>query len=176
MENSKEQLREIHKIKRRNIENKKEKDKAIFSKVIRHSKVIKADTILLYYAKEEEVETLPFIDYFLSIGKVVGLPKTQEQKITFYLLKNKEDVKLGKYNIFEPISNQEITDYSNSICIVPGICFDKNNFRIGYGGGYYDKFLSTYDGYKIGIIYQECIVDNIKIDKYDKQVDIVITD
>ncbi len=176
MENSKEQLRQIYKLKRKDIKNKKQKDNIIFSKVIRNSNVLKSDTILLYFSKEEEVDTVPLIDYFLSMGKIVGLPKTQEKSIVFYSLISKEKIKLGKYNIFEPISNQKITDFSNSICIVPGICFDKNNFRIGYGGGYYDRFLSNYIGYKIGLSYQDCIIDKIAVDKYDQKVDIVITD
>lgn len=176
MDNSKLYLRKIYREKRKNIENKKEKDRLIFKKVITNLKVLSADTILLYYSKEDEVNTISLIEYFLSIGKTVALPKTKEKVIEFYAIKDLNNKKLGKYNIFEPASNHLITDFSNSVCIVPGICFDSNNFRVGYGGGYYDRFLNSYTGYSIGLTYCACLVDRIVIDNYDKKVDFIITD
>lgn len=176
MDYSKEYLRKKYKDIRKNIAFKIEKDKSIFSKVIKNEKVCEADTILLYYSKEEEVDTVCLIDYFLSIHKKVALPKTENQKITFYYITSKNDKKLGKYNIFEPISNTHVIDFSNSVCIVPGICFDKNHYRVGYGGGYYDRFLNHYIGYSIGLTYQECLLKKIDVDDYDQKVDIVITD
>ncbi len=176
MDNSKLYLRKIYREKRKNIENKEEKDRLIYEKVIAHPKVLSSNTILLYYSKEEEINTIPLIEYFLSIGKTVALPKTKEKIIQFYVMKGLNDKKLGKYNIFEPVSDHLITDFSNSVCIVPGICFDSNLFRVGYGGGYYDRFLNSYTGCSIGLTYRDCLVDRIKVDNYDKKVDFLITD
>lgn len=174
--NSKEDLRKKYKKIRKEIELKKEKDRNIYLKVIQNEKVIKSNTILLYYSTKEEVDTVSFIKYFLSLNKKVCLPKTENKQIHFYYIENILDVKLGKYNILEPISTKRIKDFSNSVCIVPGICFDKKNYRVGYGGGYYDRFLEHYNGYAIGITYQECVVEKINIDSYDKKVDEIITD
>lgn len=176
MDYTKEFLRKKYKDIRKNIHSKKEKDRCIFNNVIKHKKINEAETILLYYSKEEEVDTVHLIEYFLSINKRVALPKTTLDTINFYYITSINDKKLGKYNIFEPISNEQVKDFSNSICLVPGICFDIRNYRVGYGGGYYDRFLSIYTGYSIGLTYQECLVDKIDIDSYDKSVDFLITD
>lgn len=176
MDCSKEYLRKKYKNVRRNISNKNKKDNCIFSKIIMNKNVSIATTILLYYSKEEEVDTIPLIEYFLSQNKKVALPKTIDDTIIFYYIKSVKDVKLGKYNIFEPIRNKQVIDFSNSICFVPGICFDSSNYRVGYGGGYYDRFLEKYEGYTIGLTYLDCIVEKIEIDAYDKKVDEIITE
>ncbi len=175
MDCSKEYLRKKYKDIRKNIRSKREKDSSIFAKVITNEKVCEADTILLYYSKDEEVDTTHLIEYFLSINKKVALPKTNQDTIVFYYIISLNDKKLGKYNIFEPISNKQVVDFSNSVCIVPGICFDMDNYRVGYGGGYYDRFLRTYSGYSIGITYRDCLIDKIVVDNYDEFVDFLIT-
>lgn len=176
MDNSKKSLRKKYREIRKNISLKEEKDNRIFLKTIENEKIKSAKTILLYYSTKEEVDTISFIKYFLSIDKKVALPKTESNKIIFYYIENIEDVIVGKYHILEPISTNQVTNFSDSVCIVPGICFDLDNYRVGYGGGYYDRFLNNYSEYSIGITYQECITSKIEIDKYDKSVDIVITD
>ena len=58
----------------------------------------------------------------------------------------------------------------------PGICFDKAFYRIGYGKGYYDRFFNTYNGIKIGLCYDDCLIDDTYHDCYDIPVDIIVTD
>ena len=65
-------------------------------------------------------------------------------------------------------------NFENGICIVPGVAFDKNNNRIGYGKGYYDRFLQNYKGSKIGLAYNKCICDEIETDKFDVKLDKII--
>jgi 5-formyltetrahydrofolate cyclo-ligase len=69
-----------------------------------------------------------------------------------------------------------VCEFNNSVCITPGICFDKYGYRIGYGKGFYDKFFYNHDVFKIGLCYQECLVDKIEVDDYDIAVDKIITD
>lgn len=176
MENTKEHLRKKYREIRKNVVDKEKKDNTIYSNVIDNPMICHAPLILLYYSKKEEVNTIPLIEYFLSVGKIVALPKTQENTIEFYEIKDSKDIKLGKYNIFEPTSDKKVFDFSNSVCIVPGICFDTSNFRVGYGGGYYDRFLRHYRGYSIGLTYRECLVEKIGINSYDQKVNLVITD
>ena len=71
-------------------------------------------------------------------------------------------------------SNDKVTS-NNCVCIVPGICFDKNGYRIGYGKGYYDKYLSNKSIYKIGICFKECLIDNMPHDLYDIKVDLIVS-
>ncbi len=63
-----------------------------------------------------------------------------------------------------------------SICIVPAFMFDKNGYRLGYGKGYYDRYLSRYEGTTIGICYSENLQTELFHGKYDRSVDLVVTD
>ena len=92
----------------------------------------------------------------------------------FYLVKNLNDLVNGKFNIM--VSKSSVNDYCNSICITPGICFDKAFYRIGYGKGYYDRFFNTYNGIRIGLCYDDCLIDDAYHDSYDMPVDIIVTD
>ena len=87
---------------------------------------------------------------------------------------NVDELKKGSFDILEPTSNDKVTS-NNCVCIVPGICFDKNGYRIGYGKGYYDKYLSNKSIYKIGICFKECLIDNMPHDLYDIKVDLIVS-
>ena len=69
-----------------------------------------------------------------------------------------------------------MTDYSKSICIIPGIVFDSEGYRVGYGKGYYDRFLAAYDGTKFGLVYSECILPSVPRGRFDRHVDILISE
>ena len=94
----------------------------------------------------------------------------------FCYVTNLNELTSGKYNIPEPTNENIVTDFDNAICIVPGICYDKENYRIGYGKGYYDRFLSKNKIKTIGLCYKECMIEKIDNDKYDYKIDEVITD
>ena len=80
------------------------------------------------------------------------------------------------FGILEPKTNEVVNKFDNSICIIPGIAFDKENNRLGYGKGFYDRFLENYKGIKIGLTYRECICDKIDTDENDVKMDKIITD
>lgn len=168
-------LRKYYKTIRSNIIDRPKKDQAIFKQVINNCLIQDSSLILIYFSTKDEVDTKELIKFFLSSHKSVALPKVVDQAIIFYYITSINDVKTGRFGIKEPISDNKVSDYSNSVCIVPGICFDKNNYRIGYGGGYYDRFLKHYKGYKIGITYSECVVNEIAVESHDIQLDMVIS-
>lgn len=173
----KEILRKEYLEIRRNI-NKIEKeqfDELIYSKIINLSKFRKSKLVLTYVSLDDEVDTLKIIKYCFLENKEIAVPKCENGIIKFYKIKSLEELNEGKYNILEPITNNLVTNFENSICIVPGIAFDKKNNRLGYGKGYYDKFFKEYNGYKIGFAYKQCICDNICVNQFDIKMDIVIT-
>ena len=161
---------------RKNINNKKEIDDIIFNKVISLKEYKESNLVLTYVSLKDEVDTFKLIEYSLKIGKKVAVPKCEGDIIKFYLISNLTDLKKGKFNILEPTTNKLVTNFENSICIVPGIAFDKNNNRIGYGRGFYDKFLQNYNGIKIGLAYSECICEEIDIEKTDIKMDKIVCD
>ena len=173
---NKEDLRKKYLYFRRNIDvkDKLKYDKEIFDKIIYLKEYLDSSLVLIYVSLKDEVDTIKIIEYSLSIGKKVAVPKCIDEKMEFHIINSLSELKEGYFGILEPINNNLVEDFENSICIVPGVCFDKDGNRVGYGGGYYDKFLKRYKGRKIGIIYKECICDKISIDKYDIKVDKVI--
>ena len=93
----------------------------------------------------------------------------------FHKLESIKDVELNKYHIREPLFSSEIID-NIEIMIVPGIAFDVSKNRIGYGKGYYDRYLSKHECYKVGLAFDEHLHKEIPADSFDIKMDIVITD
>ncbi len=170
---NKNEVRKIYKYIRNNIKDRNIQNEIIFNKVISLEKVKKADTILIYVSFNNEVDTLNIIKYFLG-KKKVAVPKVNGNEMNFYYIDSFNDLSKGSFNILEPITTNKVTNFDNSICIVPGLCFDKENYRLGYGKGYYDKFLSNKNIYTIGLSYKETIIKKLPIDKYDIKLDKVI--
>lgn len=171
----KDELRIKYKKIRDEIEDKEIKDKIIFEKVIKNSKVLEAKTILIYVSKDSEVDTFNLIEYFLKY-KNVAVPKTHNNEIEFYYIKSLDELELGSFNVLEPTPNNLVTDFTDSVSITPGIAFSKDNYRIGYGKGYYDRFYSKNKVFSIGLCYKECLTNNIYPNEYDQKLDEVITD
>lgn len=171
----KEFLRKKYKEKRDNIKNKVTKDNLIYQKVINNKDILSSKTLLIYISINNEVDTIKIINYFLY-AKNIAVPKIIDNNMYFCYITNLNDLTPGKYNIPEPTNENIVTDFDNSICIVPGICYDKENYRIGYGKGYYDRFLSKNKIKTIGLCYKECMIEKIDNDKYDYKIDEVITD
>lgn len=171
----KEFLRKKYKEKRDNIKNKVTKDNLIYQKVINNKDILSSKTLLIYISINSEVDTIKIINYFLNT-KNIAVPKIIDNNMFFCYVTNLNDLTPGKYNIPEPTNENIVTDFDNAICIVPGICYDKENYRIGYGKGYYDRFLSKNKIKTIGLCYKECMIEKIDNDKYDYKIDEVITE
>ena len=175
MSMNKELLREKYKLIRKSITEKNIKDNIIYNKVINDDVVKRCSTILIYVSFKDEVDTLKLIKFFLQ-NKRVAVPKIENNNMNFYYIKSLEELKSGYFGILEPVSNNLVTDFSNCVCITPGICFDLNGNRIGYGKGFCDKFFNEIDIYKIGLCYKKCLVREIDVNNFDKRVEKVITD
>ncbi len=120
---------------------------------------------------------------YKSIRGEINLDKLSEvieNKIYFPVIENgkvvakSENFQLGSYGVSEPTIG-EIAKDKIDVCFVPGIAFSENMQRIGFGKGYYDVFLQDFNGIKIGITYQEFLVQDILVDKFDIPMDMIIT-
>ncbi len=172
----KNELRKKYLLVRKNISNKTVKDQNILNKVLSNNKIKEAKVILCYVSNSEEVDTINLIIELLKT-KVIAVPKIEDKKMNFYIIKSIQELKEGYYGILEPISINLLTDYSSSVSITPGICFDYDGYRLGYGKGFYDYFYSLHPHlYKIGLCYKECLLDKINREKFDVKVDEIITD
>ena len=159
---------------RHHINNKKEKSEVIVNKILVHPSFIKASKIGIYASLEDEVSTDRLITESLKMGKRVFLPKVNKSDMSFYEINCLADLEIGTFGVREPIGDR--VDNDLDLVIVPGVAFDSNNNRIGFGKGYYDRFLKDKTCYKIGICFKEQMVSNIPVNDWDIKMDEVIMD
>lgn len=175
----KQKLRKEYLDLRSKIQNKKEKSKIIMSKVINDNDYINASVIALYKSLKNEVDTSELIKYSLEIGKIVVLPRVIENSLLFYKITNDEIFIKSSFGILEPLDNINnlINNKIIDLVIMPGICFDLDKNRLGFGKGFYDRLLSN--GIKnIAICFEEQVLikRNVPNDCYDIKVKKIITD
>lgn len=153
----------------------------IFNSVINRAEFKGADVILSYVSFSSEVDTHFLISYALNIGKKVAVPKVYPfGEMKFFLIDSIDELSAGAYGIPEPNPVKELIleDEKKYVIILPGVAFDDNKYRLGYGGGYYDRFLANHPHlYKIMLAYElEKREYALPFDCYDIKSDIIITE
>ncbi len=155
-------------------------DFKIENKVLNLWKFRESPTVLLYCSLPLEVNTKHLIERAWALGKTVALPRcvTDTSDMDFYIVRSWDDLEPGAYSIPEPKDGCPVFQgtSSASVCIVPALAFDREGYRTGYGKGYYDRFLAEYRGTTIGLVYQSCIEEAIPHGRYDRKVDLVVTE
>ena len=169
----KKELRQIMLEKRKNILNKEEKSTIIVEKIKKLNILKKSQVIALYKRMKDEVSLEALIDDALMHQKVVLLPKIMDKQMVFIEINEKTKYQKSNFNVWEPISDK-IYDGQIDLMLIPGVCFDKKNNRLGFGKGYYDKYLGQKDTYKIGICFKEQIIDSIPKEEWDIPMDLII--
>lgn len=162
---------------------RQEKSERILSKVLKHPKFMDAEHIFMYMGFGSEINTKEFAKIFIELGKKVYIPHLGDRESPMEIVPLTDpDFQLepGYMGILEikdefiNIQDPKIID----LIIMPGVAFDKTGNRIGYGGGYYDRFIErTKDTiYLLALCYKEQIVDVVPTEDHDKVMDEVITD
>lgn len=137
-----------------------------------------AECVMLYYPLGNEVDTMVILQSLFDDKKTAVFPVTEEKtnEITPVIVNEKTDFSKGAYSVFEPSGGRIITKEKIDVIIVPGICFSKNGARIGFGKGCYDRFLDGTNAVKIGFCYDVQISCEGFGDKFDVEVDYLITE
>ncbi len=142
-----------------------------------------ADIVLMFYPMKGEVDIFPIMEAALASGKRVAFPrcKAEDRSMIFHFVTSKADFEEGAYGIMEPkpelpAFKTEMTEKENVLCLVPAIVYDRKGYRVGYGGGYYDRFFGKTRPASIGIVYEEFILKNVPHGRYDITVDVVVSE
>lgn len=141
----------------------------------------KAKTVFIYISAKNEVDTKVIIKDILTSGtKVILVPATMVKNRSMLAseLSDFKDLEVGNFNIMEPrkTSLKEVSPDSIDVSIIPGLAFDKNGNRIGYGHGYYDKFLESIKTPIIALAYDFQLTDDLISEWHDIKVDKIITE
>jgi 5-formyltetrahydrofolate cyclo-ligase len=169
---NKEELRKLIKDKRKNILNKKELSTIIVNKLMSLDIYKEARVIALYNSLDSEVDTSYLINESMN-NKLVLLPKIINNKMLFIVINKDTLYEKSNIGVMEPIG--DIYNGIIDLIIVPGLSFDSNLNRLGFGMGYYDKYLSNNNIYKIGLCFDEQIIDLVPTNDLDIKMDMVIT-
>lgn len=177
----KKKLRSVFKdLRNSDLMNKEKNDNNVFNNIITSSLLSKVKRVYIYVSTEIEVDTKKLISWLFDKNIEVAVPKcnTETCEMKFYIISSFDDLKSGSYNILEPDVDKCISaEYIESCaCIVPGLSFDNSGFRLGFGKGYYDRFLADFKGIKIGLCYENCLSDNLPRDEYDICVDFLVSE
>ncbi|SEN54936.1 5-formyltetrahydrofolate cyclo-ligase [Amphibacillus marinus] len=138
----------------------------------------KADVIGLTIAQAYEWDTWPIIEEAWQHNKKVAVPKCYHETKTmiFHIIGGREDLKHQYYDLLEPIVERTVAVSPEEIdlLLVPGIVFDHQHYRIGHGGGYYDRFLKRFTQTTLSLVWSGQVIDQIPIDSYDLPVQYLI--
>ena len=147
----------------------------IFSKLSKTKIISEAKSIGCYYSIGSEVQTHEIINYLLSENKNVSLQKVEQNSMSFRKIEDLSKLEKGEYDISEPKDNAPI-EQNHDVILVPCIGLDKGGNRIGYGVGFYDKYLRGKDVTKIALAYSKQIVKTIPASIDDVKMDWIITE
>jgi 5-formyltetrahydrofolate cyclo-ligase len=153
----------------------------IVSKLLNHPWYRECRTLFTYVSMDNEVQTHSLIEEAISDGKRVCVPRVvpKEHMVAVPIRNLADDLKKGFFNVLEPMAQlQPVSHQEIDLVIVPGLVYDREGYRIGYGGGYYDKYLEIIPSrcHTVGLAFHTLITDRIQREAHDKKVMLVITE
>ncbi|MFJ5789299.1 5-formyltetrahydrofolate cyclo-ligase [Lysinibacillus sp. NPDC093197] len=153
---------------------------AVAKKVLQEPYIIEANTIGITISNMPEVDTIHLIEALWQLGKKVAVPKcnAKTREMSFYAIESFAQLETVYMHLREPIPAEcEFVDANEmDIILVPGVVFDTNGYRIGYGGGYYDRYVLHYKkGKLMSLLFDEQLYEQVPIEMHDCPVDLIIT-
>ena len=134
-----------------------------------------AKTIYGYLPYNQEVRTVPMLERALKDGKRVAVPKCYGEEMRFFYLDDLTKEAKGYAGIPEPIADEPVADDETALVLMPGLAFDPKGHRIGYGGGFYDKFLAAEPNHPtLALCYEFQMLPSLETEEHDIPVDCVL--
>jgi len=135
-----------------------------------------ARTVHTYVSVDNEVDTWPLIVRALEEGKQVVVPVVSGKDLKHSRIESPSELKRGKWSLWEPRCFRDTDLAAVDLVLVPGVAFDRRGYRIGFGGGYYDRFLSQVLAPKVGLAFEFQVVPRIPEDPHDERVGYLATE
>ena len=134
-----------------------------------------AKTIYGYMPYNQEVRTVAMLEQAIRDGKRVAVPKCYGDEMRFLWMDDLSKVEKGYANIPEPIADEPVADDETALVLMPGLAFDPQGHRCGYGGGFYDKFLAAEPGHPtLALCYDFQMLPHLETEAHDLPVDVVL--
>lgn len=162
-------------------EERQEAEAAIASRLLTLASFRFAETVLLYAPIKGELDLLPVCHEISKAGKAIAFPRCHPDgcTMTYHIVSSPDELVSGAYGIREPLANAPMylpSPEKHDLCVVPAVCFDREGFRVGYGKGYYDRFLSQFGGTSLGLILHRFLLPKVPRGHFDRSVDLILTE
>ncbi len=161
-------------------EERQRRDQKICDLILASTSYRYAETVLGYYPRADEIDIRPVLEAALQSGRQVYLPRcAPEHRMHYRRITALSDVEAGTYGLCEPPEDApcyETEQVVPTLCLVPGVVFDRFGYRIGYGGGYYDRFLREFHGAAAGVVYRDFICPTLPAGRFDLPLPVMMTD
>ena len=152
-----------------------QKSEALTRLFLKSEEYRNARSIYGYLPYNQEVRTVPLLAQALRDGKRVAVPKCYGDEMRFIWMEDLSRVEKGYAGIPEPIADGPVADDETALVLMPGMAFDKEGHRIGYGGGFYDKFLAREGNHPtLALCYDFQVVAHLETEEFDIPVDKVL--
>ena len=183
LKGKKRQLRESLLTERMTIseEERQEAESRIASRFLNLASFRFAETVLLYAPIKGEIDLLSICHAVLNLGKQLAFPRCHDDgcTMTYHLVSSLNELACGRYGIREPLEGAPLylpSPDKHDVCVVPAVCFDKSGYRVGYGKGYYDRFLSQFGGTTVGLVMHRFLLPEVPRGRFDRSVDLILTE
>ena len=134
-----------------------------------------AETVYGYLPYNQEVRTVPMLEQALRDGKRVAVPKVYGEQMRFIYITDFSQVEKGYAGIPEPVADEPVADDPTALVLMPGLAFDAEGHRIGYGGGFYDRFLEQEPAHPtLALCYDFQMLPKVETEDHDIPVDVVL--
>lgn len=135
----------------------------------------KAKTVYGYLPYNQEVRTVPMLEQAVRDGKQVAVPKVYGNEMKFIYMTDLSQVECGYAGIPEPVADGPVADDPTALVLMPGLAFDPEGHRVGYGGGFYDKFLEKESNHPtLALCYDFQMFPELETQEHDIPVDLVL--
>lgn len=149
----------------------------IIDQIKKHLDMINYQVLGFYMPLGNEVDLRPLMTELIDLGKTIVIPKVHDQyTMDFYSIKTINDTHVGRFGVLEPNRNKKMPKNEIEIIFIPGIYFSNQCYRLGFGAGYYDRYLKDYQHEKVGVCYAFQHITDIPSQDYDIPMDFIITE
>lgn len=139
-----------------------------------------SDVILAYFPTSEEIDIRPLLEDALAKGKRVALPRTApDSRMDFYFVHSLEELTPGQFGLWEPSpqAGRYQPDGTPALMIIPALAYDTFGYRLGYGRGYYDRYINGFEGTRAGLCYTSFLSrESLPRGRFDIAVDFIVTE
>ena len=158
-------------------EEKAAADAAILHTVTAHSSFLDADLLLCFFPVRGEVDLTPITEIAKKRGVPVAFPRCEGTDMRFHTVENLDELAAGRFGIPTPRATAPLAfPTERTLCLLPGLAAGRDGSRLGYGGGFYDRFLDTFGGITLFPIYERLVFPTLPTEKTDRSVDHLITE